>query len=134
MATKQRSPNYPSVDLASAITDIKTLHQKNGMTWVGLTPAAIALGYKSVSGPARSRIAAMRHYGLLELRVGNVRPSDLGLILAIRNPDSPEYRDALREAALTPEIFRELAQTHMDASEDALRYYLVATKKFSSDG
>jgi hypothetical protein len=134
MAAKQRSPNYPAVDLGSATGDVKTLYQKNGRTRIGLEVAAKALGYRSLSGPARSRIAALRHYGLIDMSGGMIQPNGRGLVLSLRSPDSPEYKAAVREAALTPEIFRELAQTHMQASEDALRHYLVAVRKFSDDG
>jgi hypothetical protein len=133
-STKQRSPNYPANDLAASITDLSTLYRKNGRSKIGLEPAARGLGYKSLSGPSRSRIAAMRHYGLIEMGGGLIWPSERGVLLAMRSPESPEYKEAVREAAMTPEIFRELAQTHLEAGEDALRHYLVAVKRFSPDG
>ncbi len=131
---RQRSPNYPAADLATSIRDVQALYSKNGRSQVGLEPAVKALGFKALSGPSRSRLGALRQYGLVEGTGGTIKPSDLGLVFCVHAQDTNAYKQALHDAALNPEIFKELAQSHMDAGEDALRYYLETARHFSKDG
>lgn len=132
---RQRSPNYPSVDLGTAVEAAKALHQREGRAPVPPEVAVKAWGFTALSGNARTRLAAVRQYGLIESdRQGNVRLTPRGLDLAVANPSSPEYAQALREGALAPDIFRELHETRQGASDDSLRHYLIVGRRFSSDG
>ncbi len=90
---------------------------------------------KSVSGPARSQIASLRQYGLLEAdKNGNLRVSSRALTLALRAETSSDHADALKEAALTPPLFREIHEQMGEASDDALVHHLVSARKFAVDG
>jgi hypothetical protein len=133
---KQRSPSYPAVDLGGAIENAKQLWATAQRRRVSQEDAVHAWRYNSLSGPARSRIAALRQYGLIDVdRDGDIGLTRRGQLLAYA-PDasSPEYKAALREAALDPPIFRELYDTKPTASNDALQRYLVLERKFSQDG
>lgn len=132
--TKQRSPNYPSIGLVKALEQIRTLHKKEGRTLIGAEVAAKDMGYKSLSGPARSAIAALRQYGLIEQQKGGVKVSDRGLTIAVRSPGTPEYEQAVREAALEPDIIAQLMETHSTASDEALRHHLLRDRHFTMDG
>lgn len=131
----ERSPNYPGMGLGAALQAIRQVYDKERRSTVTLELVAKALGHQSLSGPATSKVAALRQYGFLESAGnGKYRVSDAALTLLLKKPGDPEYDDALRRAALTPPLFAELQEAYPDASEDTLRYHLVKEKKFSEEG
>jgi hypothetical protein len=135
MASRERSPNYPGHGLDRSLQDLQLLYKRESRTVVPQEVAVKAWGYNSLSGSARSRLAALRHYGLLEMQKnGQVRVSTRGVTLALRSPDTADYKQALRDAALTPTIFQELLDTKRGASDEALVHHLIVNKKFSPDG
>jgi hypothetical protein len=130
-----RSPNYPAVGLDEAVNLAQSVWGREKRSYA--PPGAIvqAWGYSGMSGNARTKIAAMRKYGLLEENDnGDLRLSDLAVHVLHNPPDSPERLTALREAALRPELFSELQQTYPDASNETLRSYLITKKGFSDTG
>ena len=141
MAVKRRSPNYPAINLQEAVQVVETLYQGTaqgrGVGRGEFTPqdAAGAWNYSSTTGPVKNRIAALRQYGLLEGKKGNnAKLSDRALTLVLRDPGAREHRDALRVAALDPDIFEELHQTRPDAADDALRQHLIVQRNFTGEG
>jgi hypothetical protein len=135
MAVKERSPNYPSVGLETAIASAGQLYRKEKRSPVPMEVAAKDLGYQSLSGPARSRLAAMRHYGLIDLTgKALVKVSDRAMVLLFREPTETQYREELQKAALEPAIFRDLYDGYRDASESNIRWYLMGQRKYSEDG
>lgn len=131
---KERSPNYPAIGLSDAITAIKALYEKEKRTAVPGVVAAKAIGYGSLSGPARVKLAALKKYGLLEgdERSG-MRIAELGMHIMF--PASPEDEDeSRRKAALNPELFRALYENFAEASDDALRSYLITRMHFAPIG
>ena len=131
---RERSPNYPAIDLAKAIGAVGDLYTKEGRSGTPLEVAAKAWGYAGLSGPARSKIAALRHYGLVTQSKGNLRVTDLALTLILQSPGSQERKNAIKRAALNPALFSELWDEKHDASEDGLRHHLVVNKRFTEDG
>jgi hypothetical protein len=131
---KGRSPNYPSIGLGDALEAARTLYTKERRTAVSPEVAVKAWGYQSLSGLARTKLAALKKYGLIENEGHGIRISDRALTLIQYGPETAEYREALSQAAMSPEIFAELALTHAEASDDALRAFLVTKKGFSEAG
>jgi hypothetical protein len=131
---KERSPNYPAIGLSDAVASIKTLYAKEKRTPVPGLVAAKAIGYGSLSGPARVKLAALKKYGLLEGDESKgLRVSDLGMRILF--PPSVEEEDSSRkEAALKPELFRSLYENFADGSDDALRSYLITRLQFGATG
>jgi hypothetical protein len=130
-----RSPRYPSVSLKQAVEYVRAIFRKEGRGAIPPLIAVKALGYSTMSGTARTRLGALKQYGLVDDQFnGPVKLSSRGLTLAIRSADSPEYLATLQEAALTPLLFREIYERRGDASDDALRHYLIAEKKFAPNG
>jgi hypothetical protein len=130
---KMRSPNYPAVGLSEAIQRVRSLWAKEKRTAVPMEVAATAIGYGGVSGPSRTAVAALKKYGLVDTDARNVSVS--ALALRILHPSGPE--DALtatREAALKPELFGQLYESHRNASDDALRSFLINRLGFSEVG
>jgi hypothetical protein len=137
-STRERSPNYPTVSLEDAVILVRRLYDAEKRASVALIVVAQALSgsasMKGLSGPARSKIAVLRSYGLIEdLAPGKVRVSDRALAI-LQRPTPATYTGSIREAALAPPLFRELYEEHRDASDGALKYHLMTDKKFTEDG
>src|SRR5881397_543215 len=129
---KVRSPNYPSVPLEDAIEAVDRLWKKERGTVVTQETAAKGIGFSGLSGPARSKLAALKQYGLLEGR-GKLTVSDLAKrVLMPRNPQ--EKKAAIREAALTPELFRNVHDAVGQGSDDSISSYLGRELGFSERG
>lgn len=136
---RERSPNYPQYPLPQAVADVKALYKREGRTAVPPEVAVRVWGYDtesgSMSGTARSRLASLKHYGLIETdKSGRIRLTERGLAVAVRTEGSPAYVLAVQEAALEPTIFRELRDEMGQASDDAIEYHLVTARHFSADG
>jgi hypothetical protein len=131
---RTRSPNYPALPLKEASELAQALWKQEKRTTVAVEVAARAWGYSSLSGPARVRLAALKRYGLLEEDRQGVRVSELGMRLALEPRGSEPYQRALREAAFRPELFRQLQESHREASDEALRSHLIFDRQFSEAG
>ncbi len=130
---RERSPNYPAYSLESCVGYARMIWGKVRRNAGGLEILAKALGVNAVSGPVRSKIGALRQYGLLDGRGNALRLTDRAMALAVRKPGDPEYDEAVRAAALAPGLFATLAE-RADNDDDALRWHLMQTLKFSEDG
>lgn len=134
MPGKTRSPNYPALSLPQVVDVARKLWTAEKRTPVTHDAAALAMGFKSLSGPARVAIGALRQYGLIEKAdKGHIRLSDLAIRILLAD-QATDRQAALQEAATTPELFQELAKNHSDGSENAIRTFLLTKKGFADDG
>lgn len=108
-----RSPEYPAVGLEDAITRAKTLHGEEGFAYAPVAVAAGHWGYAPGSGSGLRMIAALRHFGLLE-ETGSGKDRRVRLtqnakaILLDPREGSAEKQAAIRQAALSPKIYKTL--------------------------
>ncbi len=131
---KQRSPNFPGVDLTEAVTLAEKLFDREKRAPFPHESAAAAWEYKSASGPVRVRIGALRQYGLITREGKGSKLTDLALTLILRNSASREHQEALRVAALSAPLFREIHETIGDASDETLKHHLIVDKSFTPEG
>src|SRR5262249_48017237 len=125
--------NYPGLSLSQAIDAVAKLWQHEKKTAVSHETAALAMEFKSLSGPARVTIGALRQYGLIEkAEKGHIRVSDDALII-LHGPESDRNRTIMGAAGM-PDLFADLLKTHAEASETAIRSYLITKKGFAEDG
>ena len=129
---KMRSPNYPAIGLGEALNEIKKIWEAEKKTAVGIDVLGKAMGYNSVSGPVRTKIAALRKYGLLDQNGGRYGLSDLAM--KILHGQAEDRAQALAIAAQRPELFKELYASHADGSDAALKSELVVHRSFSEAG
>ncbi len=130
--TKDRSPNYPAIGLSEAIELARTLWTKEKRTVIPPEVAAKSLGYKTLSGPVRTKLSALKKYGLLDDDKQGLQVSDLAML--ILHPEHPQERQAAtQEAAVKPDLFRELLENYQHGSDDALRAHLLR-RHFSEAG
>lgn len=133
MAGKMRSPNYPALSLPQALALAEKLWQAEKRTPVSNEAASVGMGFKGPTGPARVAIGALRQYGLIDkVEAGHLRLSDEAVTAMFGN--ATEKRETLQRMALAPALFQDLAGAHRDASENAIRSYLLTKKGFADDG
>lgn len=104
---RERSVAYPSFSLKEAIGSSDQLRKALGKGPYSRDEAAIALGYKGVSGISATKISTMVHFGLLN-RNGNTY-SQSELAERINHPLSDEDRNnAISEAIQIPKLYKDL--------------------------
>lgn len=83
---------------------------------VATTPEVIAtqLGYTPGTGPANRVMSALKQYRLLEESSGRFKISDLAFNILHLSEEAPERLAAIREAAKSPDIIREILQEFPD--------------------
>jgi hypothetical protein len=89
---RERSPNYPGYGLEVAVGFARQIYSKTKRIPAEMELLANALGSRGISGPVRSKVAALRHYGLLESDSrGGLKVSDRAMALIHRKPGDSEY-------------------------------------------
>lgn len=129
MNQRTRSPNYPGLSLREAIEKVRALHNEIGQNPTSRDVVAKGMGYSGLSGSSATAISAAKKYGLLEGRGEEVRISDRAMaILAPHN--EAERKEAVRQAALAPDLFRSIAEKFPDqkVGDELLRNYLIRNK------
>ncbi|MGV3578549.1 hypothetical protein [Brevundimonas sp.] len=121
-----RSPNYPQMDLGSALEAIRPAYKAEGRNKMSRLTLAEHLGYSSLNGRALAKIGAVRAYGLIDGREDAIRIAQ-DAIIALEAPEgSPERGQALARSSLKPPIFKEIAgECEGLPSESNLRFSLI---------
>jgi hypothetical protein len=131
---RQRSPNYPAIGLRGAVEKVRLLNTADGRAGAPLDAALKHMGFNTRHGQAMAVISALRKFGLVEDVSGRVVPTPRAIdILVFQDQDARKVR-ALREAALSPEIYRELYEQYKATripSEESLKAELIADKHFN---
>ena len=132
-----RSPSYPAIPLDQAIARARTLYERESRNAVPISLIQEHWGYRPGTGPANTTLAAVKKFGLLadegsgDLRTGRLTELALEILL------NPEPEEAIRRAALTPKIHRELLAAYQESglpSDAALRYELIRNREFTETG
>lgn len=133
---KFRSPPYPSLSLEKALERAAQLKEVSKSYAVPLTAAAKAWGFSEKSSATTTVAAALNQYGLINddgaREHRRIAVSELAeKILMDPRPDSAEKLGAMREAALSPSIFREIWDKYQatDIDTHTLIYELTLGRK-----
>ncbi len=127
MATRMRSPSYPSTSLPQAIELIEKLFKIERTNPIDREVAAQGLGYSGLTGQSAKVLSNLIQYGLLE-KAGKSEVRVTSRAVEIILPDSDdEKRAALMEAIEEPDLFRQIQDRFPDGlpSNSALRAYLL---------
>lgn len=109
-----QSPSYPAISIETAAQHVAKIEGTYRTSAADRENSAKILGYSSLSGPANMTLAALALYGLVE-RAGKGMIRVTPLAVSILHPKSDdEKRAALREAAMTPPLFREIRDQFAD--------------------
>jgi hypothetical protein len=132
--SRQRSPNYPVIDLREAVDLARKLHDADGQAGAPREAVVRRLGYTSESGRCRGVISALRKYGLIEDRGGKIVVARRAVDILMFAPDHPRHIQALRGGALGPDIYATLVSKYRKVgqlpSDASLKPELVADYGF----
>jgi hypothetical protein len=110
---QNRSPSHPSLSLEEAIQQARVFYTKENFTRAAPEVALSHWDYGAKSSSGLRTLAALLHYGLLsEQGVGKDRRVWLSerakSILLIPDESDPDRIQAIREAAVSPKIYKTL--------------------------
>lgn len=132
---RHRSPSYPSIDLATAITRLSQLEEIAKSHPVrAATVIKEAWGYSPTSSNGTLAMAALKKYGLIENRgKGEVQVSRLGRETLVHAADSPERLARLQTAALSPTFNSEIWAKYGPVlpADSVILPYLILERQFS---
>ena len=130
---KNRSPNYPAVDLEAALELVRPVFKAENRNKFSRLVLAQNLGYSSLNGRALGKIGAVRAYGLIEGSGEDLRLSDDAITALVAPEASQERKEALERCAVKPSLFQELRQQFEGLpSENNLKFWLVK-RHFTTD-
>lgn len=128
-APRTRSPNYPTVNLQTAVGYTRTLYETAQKHPYPLADAYTLWGTKTTSSKSNQLLGALRAFGLVTKdgtgAAATVSVTDSAQRIILRHPDAPRL---LRQAALAPAIHSTLYEEMCQAGippEKTLEHYLV---------
>lgn len=137
---KGRSPSYPAINLEAAVERARQLYERERQHPASVETIRQHWGYRSLNGPASLALAALRKFDLLDGEGAGsdrrVRLTDLAVDI-LANPDPNARLEALRTAALSPPIHRDLWEKYGDASDVSdsnLHWELTRDRGFTETG
>jgi hypothetical protein len=106
------SPRYPFVSLPKAIERAQEFYDEDGQNPAARSVVFKHWGYTPKSSGAQQTAAALKAYGLLEgAGKGKLKLTNRALrILVDKREDSPDRLRAIRDAALSPTLFRNASE------------------------
>lgn len=123
-----RSPNYPSLSLAEAITKVKQIYEKEFTNQATREVMIKAMGYSGINGASAVVFSALTKYGLIA-SIGNdqYKISEDALNILLYQKGDPIRFEAIERAAISPSLFGELKEQYPNVipSDDNLTAYLV---------
>jgi hypothetical protein len=129
-----RSPRYPAISLPAAVVKVKALYDADKTAGTPMQAVWGHLGYKSKSGPAAGALAALKRFGLAEVKSGRVYPTKRAIAI-ICLPKGDKRRDeALRDAVMSPDLYANLVEMYRESglpSVESLQHELLMGGDFN---
>lgn len=124
--SKIRSPNYPSLDLGTALEAVRPVFEAENRNKFSRLVLAQHMGYSGLNGRALGKIGAVRAYGLIEGSGDDLRLSEDAITALMAPNGTVEREEALGRSAIAPQLFQELSQEFQGLpSENNLRFWLI---------
>lgn len=135
--SSKQSPSHPARDLESCFNDTRVVFEQYGSD-ASFREAEIAstLGVQAGTGSFRRRIAALKHFGLIDGGAGQFSATDLFERMYRAERGTSDFETAAYEAAVCPRAFSDILASlgnHLP-KDDALHKRLMLDHGFSSPG
>lgn len=129
MGKRLRSPAYPAFDLEEAVSKAAALYEREYTSPASVEVASGAWGYSPHSSSGPQAIATLKQYGLIEEEGRgpdrHVQVSQLALDI-LEPEEGTDRVEALQAAALSPQVFQEIADQFASGGSDAnIKAFLV---------
>jgi len=131
---RHRSPNYPAVSLKEAVERVRKLWEADGKAGAPAAIAAKHIGFGSAHGQAMSVLSALKKFGLVTEANGRIIPTQHAMEIVNLPASDPRRETAIKEAALTPAIYRELIEQYQQTglpADETLAAELTTYKAFN---
>ena len=131
---RHRSPAYPTVGLREAVERVGKLYKTDGKAGAPSKLAAVHIGFATAHGQALSALAALKKFGLVAESGNRIVPTQRAIEILNLPANDPRRIQAVKDAALAPEIYRELIEQHRDTgwpADDVLQADLITYKSFN---
>ena len=135
---RPRSPSYPGISLPQAIERAKKLYQAENRNAAPIDAILQHWAYSPGSGAGMVAVAALKKFGLLadegSGKQRKARLTNLALkIILDERENSPERDEAIKLAALSPSIHKEVWEKFSGLPSDAtLRHFLRFERGFTN--
>jgi hypothetical protein len=131
--TRHRSPNYPGISLKTAVSKIGDWYKADGLVASPRDAALKNMGYEKFTGDAGRVLSALRSFGLVQEADGRIKMTQRGIDIIVRPEGDQKRTSALKEAALSPDIYKKLAKEYPNGlpSDTTLKSELIAAKGFN---
>jgi len=135
----RRSPNYPRINLETAIKRAQELYEKEKFNYTSIETAVDHWGFSSsANSSASSTVSALIKFGLLEDTGSGIerRVRLTTRARAILQAPEHEKQEALRVAALSPEAINRLVEMFPNGlpSDQNLEWHLKSEMGFTDKG
>lgn len=136
-APRHRSPAYPAFGLQTAVAKLQAVHQAIKRSAASTDAIKRALGYNTKTSHAVRALSGLIQFGLLEEEAGaterRLKLSEAGLNIVLRRDSDPVRMGLVRDAALKPTVYGQLAGiwTAGSSGEDALSGFLLIERNFN---
>jgi hypothetical protein len=131
--TKVRSPNYPMLDLGSALKAARLAFDKDNRNKMSQGALAKHLGHDSLSGPALGKIGALRAYGLIDGKGDELRITEEAVHALMAPVGTQDRSAAIALLATRPKLFQEIRKDFPgQVSHDNLKFWLIK-REFAPD-
>jgi hypothetical protein len=131
---RHRSPAYPTIGLKEAVQRVAKLYEEDGKAGAPPEIAAVHIGFSKPHGQAMSALAALKKFGLLSESNGRLCPSQRSIEIINLPASDPRKKKALRDAVVSPDIYRELIEAHKQSGwpkNDVLESELITYRNFN---
>lgn len=132
---RHRSPNYPAIGLPEAIDRVRRLYDADKRAGAPIDAALRHIGFTSRHGKALALISALRKFGLVEDSGGRIAPTQRAVTILAYPESDPRRWAALKEAAMSPEVYRSLYDRYVSGgylpSEETLKAEVEAEMGFN---
>jgi hypothetical protein len=129
-----RSPRYPAISLRDAVAKVKAIYDKDKTAGTPMQAVWPLIGYSSKSGPAVMALAALKRFGLVEVRANRAFPTARAVAIICLPEKDQRRKDALADAASSPGLYRELLDKYRNTglpSVDSLKHELILDDRFN---
>ncbi|MEX2304340.1 MAG: hypothetical protein WD733_25580 [Bryobacterales bacterium] len=132
---RHRSPNYPGFGLRHAVAKAEAIYKADGLAPSSKAAALKHLGYEKMHGEAGRALSALKSFGLIEETGGRVKLTKIGVDIVARKEGDEARQNALRSAAMRPEIYRWIFDSYREydrlPSDDTIGPELISIKRFN---
>jgi hypothetical protein len=115
--SRQRSPNYPAVGLPYAVELVGRLIAKDGKAGAPLEAALKQMGFSGAHGTSKAVLSALRKFRLVDDQSGRIVPTTTAIDIVRFPAAHPRRVEAIRAAALSPTIYKEIVDRYSEAGE-----------------